>query len=206
MSSLPEAAVAVPVDFGQLTPTGPVEPAPTLEQAALKARALVAAAEAEADRIRSEARDAGHSDGFAAGREEALQQMAPTVHAAAEVLDAMHALQASAADRVEQQAVELAIQVAERVVAGVVSVEPSRVLDVVRGALRTLIERERVTVLVHPEDVGLLRDGFPDLEVHEERRVTRGGAILRTAYGEIDATLETKLDGAREALVEELAS
>jgi flagellar biosynthesis/type III secretory pathway protein FliH len=59
---------------------------------------------------------------------------------------------------------------------------------------------------VHPEDVGLLREGFPDLEVHEERRVTRGGAILRTAYGEIDATLETKLDRAREALVEELAS
>jgi flagellar biosynthesis/type III secretory pathway protein FliH len=196
----------VTVDFGQLTPSAAHKPAPSLEHAALKARALVAAAEAEADRIRLEARSAGHAEGFAAGREDALQEMAPTVQAALETLAAVHALEGDHADRVEQQAVELAMQVAERVVAGTVAVEPARVLDVVRGALRTLVERERVTVLVHPDDVELLREGFPDLEVYEERRVRRGGAIVRTAYGEIDARLETKLDRARETIVKELAS
>jgi flagellar biosynthesis/type III secretory pathway protein FliH len=177
-----------------------------MEQAALKARALVAAAEAEADRIRSEARAAGHAEGFAAGRELAVDAMAPTVHAALEVLGSMRALEGDHADRIEQQAIELAMQVAERVVAGALSVEPARVLDVVRGALRTLVERERVTVLAHPDDVELLREAFPDLDVFEERRVRRGGAILRTAYGEIDARLETKLERARETIVEELGS
>jgi flagellar biosynthesis/type III secretory pathway protein FliH len=196
----------VAVDFGQLTPAPAPKPAPSMEQAALNARALVAAAEAEADRIRSEARAAGHAEGFAAGRELAVDEMAPTVHAALEVLGSMRALEGDHADRIEQQAIELAMQVAERVVAGAVSVEPSRVLDVVRGALRTLVERERVTVLAHPDDVELLREAFPDLDVFEERRVRRGGAILRTAYGEIDARLETKLERARETIVEELGS
>src|SRR4051794_32633174 len=203
MSSLPEAAA---VDFGQLTPVAALEPAPSMENAARKARALVAAAEAEAERIRSEARDAGFGEGFAAGRAEALAEIAPTVAAVAEVLTAVRSLEASHADRVEAQAVELSVSIAEKVVAGVVAVEPSRLLNVVRGALRTMVERERVTVLVHPDDVALLREAMPDLDVHEERRVTRGGALVRTGFGEIDATLETKLSRARGAIVEELGS
>lgn len=201
MSLSPEA-----VDFGQLTPVALPEPAPSYEEAARTARSLVAAAEAEAERIRSETRDAGFADGFAAGRAEALAEMQPTVAAVAEVLSAVRDFESSHADRVEAQAVELSVQIAEKVVAGAVEVQPARLLDVVRGALRTMIERERVTVLVNPEDVSLLRDAMPDLDVHEERRVARGGALLRTAYGEIDATLDTKLSLAREAVVEELSS
>jgi flagellar assembly protein FliH len=165
----------------------------------------VAAAVAEADRIRDEARAAGHADGFAAGRADALAELSPSVVAASSVVAEMRALSAAHADRVEAEAVELAVQIAEKVVAGAVAVDPSRLVDVVRGALRTLLERERVTVLVHPDDVPLLREAMPDLDVHEERRVTRGGALVRTAHGEIDATLETKLSRAREAVLAELS-
>jgi flagellar biosynthesis/type III secretory pathway protein FliH len=172
-----------------------------MESAARQARALVAAAEAEADRIRSSAFD----EGFAAGREEARAELAPSIAAIGAALAAVRALEADVAERVESQAVDLAVEVAERVVAGAIEVDPARVLDVVRGALRTMVERERVTVLVHPSDVAFVRDALPDFEVHDERRVARGGAIIRTSLGEVDATLETKLDRAREAMLTELA-
>ena len=107
------------------------------------------------------------------------------------------------------------MRIAEKVVAGSVDVEPARLLDVVRGALRTIVERERVVVLVHPDDLDLLRDGLAELtgslggiehlEVQEERRVARGGAILRTSFGEVDSRIETKLARAREAVVEGLS-
>src|SRR3954449_6107085 len=98
MSSSPDAGLDV--DFGQLTPVAPPEPAPSLEQAALKARRLVAAAEAEADRVREEARAAGHAEGFELGRSEALEQLSPSVAAAVSALDAVRALEADATDRV----------------------------------------------------------------------------------------------------------
>jgi flagellar assembly protein FliH len=211
MSSSPSA-----VDFEQLTPTAPAEPAPSLAEAAQKARRLVAAAEAEADRIRDEARAAGFDEGFAAGREEAREAFAPTALAMAEALARVSSLEADAADRVEAEAVDLAMHVAERVVAGTIAVEPARLLDVVRGALRTIVERERVTVLVHPDDLDLIREsvseltgslgGMEHLEVQEERRVGRGGAIIRTSFGEVDARIETKLAGAREAIEKELSA
>src|SRR4051794_5121167 len=125
MSSSPSEA-AQAVDFGQLTPVAAPEPAMSHEEAARTARSLVAAAEAEADRIRSEARDAGFGEGFAAGRAEALAAMQPSVVAAAEVLAAVRSLESSHADRVEAQAAELSVAIAEKVVAGAISVAPSR--------------------------------------------------------------------------------
>jgi flagellar assembly protein FliH len=207
---------AVDVDFGQLTPVADPEPAPSLEEAALTARRLVAAAEAEARRVRDEARAGGHAEGFAAGRHEALAELAPAVAAGAQAYAALRALEADYAERVESAALELAMQVAERVVAGAVAVAPERLLDVVRGALRTIIERERVTLLVHPDDLDLMRaaideltgslGGMEHLEVQEERRVGRGGAIVRTRIGEVDARIETKFERVRSVVEQELGS
>ena len=43
---------------------------------------------------------------------------------------------------------------------------------------------------------GLVRQlgGIEHIEVQEERRVQRGGAIVRSTAGEIDARVQTKLD------------
>jgi flagellar biosynthesis/type III secretory pathway protein FliH len=214
MNSSPDPAVDV--DFGQLTPVAAPEPAPSLEQAARTARRLVAAAEAEADRVREVARAAGHAEGLAAGRAESLAQLTPSISAGVSALDAVRALEADTTERVESHAVELALQIAERVVAGTIAASPERLLDVVRGALRTIIERERVILLVHPEDLDLMRDGVAEvtgalggiehLEVQEERRVARGGAIVRTSLGEVDARIETKLERVRSAIEKELSS
>src|SRR3954466_14316707 len=125
MSSSPDAP-ARDVDFGQLTPVAPPEPAPSLEQAALHARRLVASAEAEADRVRDEARAAGHAEGFEFGRSEALASMAPSVAPAPPPPSALRGLEADACERVERAAVDLAVLVAERVVAGTVAVSPER--------------------------------------------------------------------------------
>jgi flagellar assembly protein FliH len=189
------------VDFSQLKPVASAHTPRSRESASRQARSLLAAAEAEAERIRAEAFAAGYAD----GREQLLAEMTPSVDALAAAVDAVRALEADVADRVEPQAVELAVQVAERVVASAIDVSPERVLDVVRGALRTLVERERITVLVHPDDLSLVREALPELEAHEERRVTRGGAVVRTAFGEVDASIETKLARAREAMLEELS-
>jgi flagellar assembly protein FliH len=182
--------------------------------------AVVEAARAEADQIREQARAegfaAGLAEGAAAGHAEAQAQLAPAVQALHTAVEALEAERATIADRVEQGAVELALELAGKVVSGVVEAEPERVLDVVRGALRCFMERERVQVLVHPDDLGLVREsmsaitgelgGVEHVEVLEERRIGRGGAIVRTGSAQIDASLQTKLDRAREVIVSELQS
>ncbi len=83
-------------------------------------------------------------------------------------------------------------------------------VEAVRGALRGIVERERVTVLVHPEtssscarrwtSMRATLGGIEHCEVQAERRVGRGGAIVRTQDGDVDARVETKLQRAREVV------
>jgi flagellar assembly protein FliH len=182
--------------------------------------AVVESARAEADAIREAARAAGfaagQADGAAAAQAMAQAQLAPAVQALTAAAEAIAAERGALADQVEARAVDFAFQLAEKIVAGAVAAQPERVLDVVRGGLRCFIERERVQILVNPDDLGLVREavdqlaselgGVEHIEVQEERRIGRGGAIVRTPAAQVDASLRTKLDKAREVVMTELAS
>jgi flagellar assembly protein FliH len=172
----------------------------------------LAQAEAEADAMRAIARE----EGLREGREEALAALAPALEALNQAVEAMQLEQIARAERLEAHAVDLGLFLAEKVLGGVIAVEPERVLEAVRGALRGIVERERVTVLVHPDDLELVRDAMDDIraslggiehcEVQSERRVSRGGAVVRTPEGDVDARIETKLVRAREVIETALSS
>ncbi len=189
-------------EFAALAPRTPV---PAVSPAEVLARAT-----AEADAIRAAARAEGFAEGHAAGLAAVEERLAPAAAALAEAHAGTLAERERMTAAVEGHAVELALHLAERVLAGALAVQPERVVDVVRGALRCLVDRERVVVLVHPDDLELVRAGAAEviaglggigsLDVQAERRVARGGAVVRTALGEVDAQLETKLARARAAV------
>jgi len=175
-------------------------------EAGVDAGTMLATAQAQAEALR----EAAVADGFAAGRAEAIAQLAPALESLETALAGAQAERLAAADQLELHAVDLAMFLAEKVVHGALAVEPARVVEAVRGALRGIVERERVTVLVHPDDLDLVREAMDELrttlggiehcEVQAERRVSRGGAIVRTQDGDVDARVETKLQRAREVV------
>jgi flagellar assembly protein FliH len=201
--------------FQQLPPepAAAARPLPPQEQRA-QAESIVNAALAEADRIRELARAEGYETGRRAAAVEATERFESAFAALGEAVSQAREMRVRTADDVERHAVELGLQIAEKALAGALEVQPDRVVEVVRGALRCLVERERVVVRVNPADLETVRAAADDLvrslggidhcEVQEERRVERGGAVVRSATGEIDAKLATKLERAREVLQAEL--
>ncbi len=161
-------------------------------------------------------REQAYEEGFSAGIAQAQSALDGPAAALAGAAEQLQALRADAAASVEADAVDLALRIAEQAVGAAIAADPELVVEAVRGALRRLVERDRVLILVNPEDLELVRDhvarlvgelgGIEHCEVQAERRVRPGGAIVRTAEGEVDATLETKLARAREVLEHELAN
>jgi len=161
-------------------------------------------------------REQAFEEGFAAGVAHAQSQLDGPASALAAAADQLQALRTDAAASVEADAVDLALRIAEQAVGAAIAADPELVVEAVRGALRRLVERDRVLILVNPDDLELVRDhvgrlvgelgGIEHCEVQAERRVRPGGAIVRTSEGEVDATLETKLARAREVLEHELAN
>jgi flagellar assembly protein FliH len=194
----------------------PVELAvPGTPAARIEADAVMAAlaqAESDAAGVRAAARE----EGLQEGRDEVLAALTPGVEALAQAVEAVRADQYARAERLEAHAVDLALFLAEKVIGGALAVQPDRVVEAVRGALRGIVERERITILVHPEDLELVREAMDDMrttlggiehcEVQAERRVSRGGAVVRTADGDVDARVETKLQRAREVVEAALSS
>ena len=196
-----------PFEFAPLDALTPVEAAALVPAPA----APLAAPAPDLDAVRAE----GFNDGYTAGAADARGALDPAAAALQAAAAELAGLRADVAERTERAAVELGLRIAEQVLQGALAVDPERVVDAVRGALRRLVERDRVLVLVNPEDLDVLREhaeelvaelgGIEHLGVEADRRVTRGGAIVRTGEGEVDATLETKLGRAREVVEHELS-
>jgi flagellar assembly protein FliH len=188
---------------------GPFELAP-LEAVVVPAAPPSAGVDIEAVRA------AAYEEGFAAGIAEAQSGLEGPASAFAAAAAELQALRAEAAASIEADAVDLALRIAEQALGAALAVDRELVVEVVRGALRRLVERDRVLIFVNPDDLEIVREhvgrlvgelgGIEHCEVQAERRVRPGGAIVRTAEGEVDASLETKLARAREVLEHELAN
>jgi flagellar assembly protein FliH len=109
----------------------------------------------------------------------------------------------------ENALIELALESARKIVADM-PVNTKMVEAVVREALKQVEDTAEVTVQLHPEDLALLqkqkskfladgKDSAP-LRLVGSPDVSRGGCLVQTRFGIIDARRETKFNQVREAM------
>ncbi|HYB31461.1 MAG TPA: FliH/SctL family protein [Solirubrobacteraceae bacterium] len=176
---------------------------------------VLSAVRAEAEQIRAQAWAAGEAEGRAAGLAAARTDAQPALAALGASLQAVEQTREQLVSELEQDAVEMALRLTEQILAGVLSVQPERVIDVARNALRHLTERRHVTLVVNPDDLELVSEcvehlqselgGIEHLGVQADRRVARGGAVARTDIGDIDAGIDVQLGRARELVADAIA-
>lgn len=192
----------------------PLEPSdPPARDAAAR---LLALATGEAVQIRERARAEGHAEGLRAGYAEGGAGVSSAASALAAAVDGIESLRIHTVEAVEGDAIELALELAEKILGGVLATRPDAVIEVVRGALRRVSDRRNVAVLVNPADLNAVRNALEELtsrgsgievcDLQAEERVGVGGAIVRTAEGEVDASVHTQLERAREVIEHSLAS
>lgn len=157
--------------------------------------ALALDAEAELARLREAARAEGYADGLAAGRVEMdqagrhMKQLAESFSATLDNLDF----------RLADMVLDLALDVARQVVTGELAVHPERILDVVNLALKQMAETSReARLLLNPDDAVLVRPHLDQvldknrLRIVEDARIERGGCLIETPQGDLDATLPAR--------------
>ena len=152
-------------------------------------------AEAELARLREAARAEGYAEGMTAGRvegEQACSRIKQLVDSFGNTLDNFDF-------RLADMVLELALDVARQVVAGELAAHPERILDVVNLALKQMAETSReARLLLNPEDAALVRPHLEQvldknrLRIVEDVRIVRGGCLIETSQGDLDATLPAR--------------
>lgn len=174
-----------------------------------RARALIEDAAARADAIAQDARKRGHDDGFHAGREAADREMEDMLVTMRGLLEMARIERHKLIVDAEPELVRLALGIAERVLHQQVALDRGVVVEMARTAIARLIERDSVTVRVNPADLERMREhreeliaigDIRNLRMLEDKRVDRGGIVVETAAGTIDARIGTQLDEARKIL------
>jgi flagellar biosynthesis/type III secretory pathway protein FliH len=155
----------------------------------------------EAARVRGY--NIGFEQGQAAGIAAAEDSMAESVQRLVVMVGAVQENHATFFRSAEREVVDLALQIAQKVVEREVENMPDLAINVIRAALEEMDARTVVRVRVSPDDEQLLRRRWtqvvpsgigPDrIELQQDEHVHSGGAIIETTHGQVDAQLESKL-------------
>lgn len=151
----------------------------------------------------------GRHDGEIALREQLIAQRNEMAALLNGVIDSLQKTVPQLVHETESALIQLALESAQKIVAGM-PINSKLVESVVREALQQVEDTAEVAIQLHPEDLALLQKHKSDvlktapnskpLQFSSSAEVTRGGCLLRTRFGIIDARRETKLDQLRQAL------
>ena len=146
------------------------------------------------------------------GREEGGQQIEPALELLHEWGRVFQAEKEELARRYEGEVVELAFLIAEKILGTEITTRPEAVVDVARQALKKIVKTDEVVLRVHPDDQKVLegaRDELSrevnaggDLELRADSSVTRGGCVIETESGILDAQLDSQVNRLRALLKE----
>lgn len=183
-----------------------------LKDAKNEAARLENEAKAKADAIVQETRDKaveeGKDEGYKKGEEE-VNRLIERVHA---IINAAIDNKKNIIENTEEQLVDLVLLIARKVVKVISEMEKDVVIENVREALKKLGKETEIVIKVNTKDLDLttknkrnfisMVESLERVRVEEDDRITRGGCIIETSLGDIDARVQTQLQAIEEKIRE----
>lgn len=170
---------------------------------------LVQEAERRANELHETAKSQGFEQGVSDGRAAASAEMDEMLETMRGLIEMARAERHKIVEGAEPEVVRLSVAIAERVLAQHIAVDHETVVEMTRSAVSRLVSRESVTVRVNPADIETMRDhrdrimsmnAIDSMRIIEDQRVDRGGVVLETEAGTIDAKVSTQLREVRRLL------
>ncbi len=183
----------------------------------LKAEAhkVLEEARRKAAEVESEAYAQGFEQGKRDGEELGRRQYEATAQKLADVIEGVREQGRLLLDKYEAQLVQLVLEVARQIVHREVETDPDTVVRCIKAAMELVVEGSRLSVHLNPKDAEIVGEeiqlelnapGRHPVEIRPDPKVERGGCLLETEFGLVDATLGSRwqavVQSIRQVLVE----
>ncbi|SFQ97026.1 flagellar assembly protein FliH [Desulfoscipio geothermicus DSM 3669] len=160
------------------------------------------AATAEAEKINTEAAREGYAEGYRAAMEEARNEAKKIRAEARTVLARAEEARREKLASLKTEIRNLALEIAEKLVNRELELDPDAVLAIVKESIQLVSNRKYVVLWVHPAEKEMcekhrerLLGHLPpraELQIMTDEAVGRGGCVVETDYGKVDARLSTR--------------
>jgi flagellar assembly protein FliH len=174
-----------------------------------RARTMIEDSAARAEQIAENTRRAAHDEGYAHGMQSAELEMSELLATMRNLIEMARAERHKIIETAEPEIVRLAMGIAERVLHQQVALDRNVVVEMAKAAISRLLERDAITVRVNPADLERMREHREDvlalgdvknLRIIEDQRVDRGGVLVETDAGSVDARISTQVAEAKRVL------
>jgi flagellar assembly protein FliH len=185
----------------------------TLSEPLQDVRVSALPAESELDRRVRAAESAAYEHGKLDGEknigEQLLQQRNELLELHQGVIESLRRAVPDVIQQTENALMQIALECAKKIVAGI-PISPELVESVVREAVMQTKETAEILVQLNSDDLALLRkhqspilQGLPEagpLKFISSSEISRGGCLVQTRFGLLDARRETKLEQLNESI------
>jgi flagellar assembly protein FliH len=168
--------------------------------------------QAEMDQRLMKISDESHRKGFKEGVEFQKKEVLPVLEAIGTMTKAIPPIRNDVMAKTEEQIVKLAIAVAEKIINQEVTIRKDVILGVLKSALKNIAETEGMKIRVNPHDFRYIMevkkdflqsfDGVRNVIFEEDISIKRGGAVVETMFGEVDARLENQIKEIKAAMLQ----
>lgn len=169
-------------------------------------------AKARVDEVTKEAHKQGFDQGREEGYKEGKSEVERLIHRLHLVLERAMDKRGQILEQTETQVIELVLLIARKVVKTISENQKNVVISNIGQALRKLKTRSDVIIRVNLADLQLVTEHAKDfielaenaknLTVVEDTAVDRGGCIIETDFGEIDARIASQLHELEEKILD----
>lgn len=155
---------------------------------------------------------AAHARGIAEGRAQAEAQLAQLVQGMGEAIAELSRFRHETMTRYQSELLDLALEVARKVVDRELEQHPEHWIEVIREGVRRAVDRDHIRIRVATSLHGFLRDhlaelrgeldGVKDLELVEDPALPPSGCVVETSYGDLDLGVDSQIATIRGAMTE----
>ncbi len=199
----------------------------SLAQARLEAQRIIERSRVEGqagvDEAVRDGYDQGRQKGYAAGRAEGRdegraevlselsRQIGELLASWTKALETWESQRASMLLAAREDILKLALAMGEKITHRVIDTEPAAVVDQVAAALALLAKPTAVTISINPADRSIVQSVLGDLvesinlcthiDLSDDPEVSRGGCVVATDRGHIDATIDRQIQRITDTLL-----
>jgi flagellar assembly protein FliH len=167
-------------------------------------------AEKEAESIKKNAFIKGYQEGMSKAVSEGKADISNAVNSFFCLTSKLTAYKKTLEEEAEGQLLKLAVEIANKIILTQLKEDDEIILRIVKKALKNLIDRESLTIKLHPDDIEVIKrekvklmqeiDGIKKIIIIEDENVLRGGCYIETEYSEVDARIDKQLETIKETL------
>lgn len=147
-------------------------------------------------------------EGYSEGKKEAMEmcrkEMEPIIDRFIKSVDEVNLLKNSLFKDSENEITDLVLAAAKKIIQTEIEIDREVVAAVIKNALKSLTDRKDILIRVNPYDYYLILehrekffndvDNLNDVKFVEDGSVGRGGCLIESRFGEVDARIEKQLE------------